>query len=393
MIYNETIYNKHWTEKKLNELGEFARGKSKHRPRNDKKLFDGGGYPLVQTGDIKNANLYLNQHSKEYNDFGLQQSKLWGKGTLCITIAANIAECAILNYPMCFPDSIVGFIPYKNMCSSEFMYYLFAYIKSSVQSSASGSIQDNINLEYLSNLKLRIPDLNYQNKIVKILKNLDDKININNKLISKTNNIIGNIFNYYSNMNDDSYKKLKDFDVKIITGKTPSTKQISNFGEDVPFITIDDIRDNMYITDTTRKLSISGAESQKNKYIKENSICVSCIATVGEIGITTCLSQTNQQINSIEVSNKELYYLYCYLKNYFNNTANIKQGNIFDNLSKDEFSNIDIKIINDERLNEFNKYVEPLFKRIKEVYLETNKLRNIREKLLPLLMNGQIKLN
>ena len=160
MIFNETKYNSSWNTKKLIELGEFSRGKSKHRPRNDKILFENGKYPLIQTGDIKSSNLYVKKHSSEYNDLGLEQSKLWDKGTLCITIAANIAESGILAYPMCFPDSIVGFTANKDECSELFMYYVFEYIKNSIKSSASGSIQDNININYLSNLEFKIPDLN-----------------------------------------------------------------------------------------------------------------------------------------------------------------------------------------------------------------------------------------
>ena len=189
MIYNETRFNNKWKTEKLSDLGNFSRGKSKHRPRNDKILFDGGGYPLIQTSDIKNSNLYIKKHNSEYNDFGLQQSKLWNKGTLCITIAANIAETGILDYPMCFPDSVVGFTPKKNKCTSEFMYYIFNYIKNSIQSSASGSIQDNINIDYLSNLEFKIPTLKIQKEIVNILSTIDNKINKNNDIISEIENI------------------------------------------------------------------------------------------------------------------------------------------------------------------------------------------------------------
>jgi Type I restriction modification DNA specificity domain. len=155
MIYNGGRYNQDWDTKKLDELGKFSRGISKHRPRNDPRLFDNGKYPLVQTGEIKAANLYLTKHTQLYNDFGLKQSKLWDAGTLCITIAANIAETAILDYPMCFPDSVVGFQAYQKETSELFMHYLFEYIRNSIQNAASGSIQDNINLEYLMSLKFK----------------------------------------------------------------------------------------------------------------------------------------------------------------------------------------------------------------------------------------------
>ena len=168
MIFNKSIYNTHWNTKELNELGIFSRGKSKHRPRNDSKLFENGKYPLIQTGDIKNAILYINSHTQNYNEFGLEQSKLWDKGTLCITIAANIADTAILSYPMCFPDSVVGFSAYTKETSEIFMHYIFIYIQKAIQNSVIGSIQDNINIDYLKKLRFKIPPKEYQDKIVSI---------------------------------------------------------------------------------------------------------------------------------------------------------------------------------------------------------------------------------
>ncbi len=90
-----------WKVCKLDKLGFVGRGKSKHRPRNDESLY-GGEYPFFQTGDIKAATFHLMEYAQTYNQKGLAQSKLWQPGTLCITIAANIAETAILSIPGCF---------------------------------------------------------------------------------------------------------------------------------------------------------------------------------------------------------------------------------------------------------------------------------------------------
>ena len=98
-----------WKKVTLDKMGVVSRGKSKHRPRNDARLF-GGKYPFIQTGDIGSAGLYVLDYSQTYNEEGLAQSKLWAKDTLCITIAANIADTALLAFPACFPDSIIGFV-------------------------------------------------------------------------------------------------------------------------------------------------------------------------------------------------------------------------------------------------------------------------------------------
>lgn len=99
-----------WESKTIKDLNIIGRGKSKHCPRNDVRLY-GTEYPFVKTSDIKHAGLFLKTYSQAYSEFGLKQSKLWPRGTLCITIAANIAETTILDIEACFPDSIIGFTP------------------------------------------------------------------------------------------------------------------------------------------------------------------------------------------------------------------------------------------------------------------------------------------
>lgn len=108
----------------LDDLGILGRGRSRHRPRDEISLY-GGIYPFIQTGDVKHAPFYINTYSQTYNEKGLAQSKLWNPGTLCITIAANIADTAILNIKVCFPDSILGFIPYKDKSDVRFVKYSF----------------------------------------------------------------------------------------------------------------------------------------------------------------------------------------------------------------------------------------------------------------------------
>jgi type I restriction enzyme S subunit len=100
---------------------------------------------------------------------------------MCITIAANIAETAILTYPACFPDSVVGFIADPKKCSVHFIEYMFRYLRSKIQHEATGSVQDNINLATLDRLKFPLPPLREQQAIACILGALDDKIELNRR--------------------------------------------------------------------------------------------------------------------------------------------------------------------------------------------------------------------
>lgn len=172
-----------WCNKRLSDLGELNRGKSKHRPRDAKHLY-GGPYPFLQTGDIKSADGLVTNYSQTYSEAGLAQSRLWPRGTLAITIAANIAETAILDFDACFPDSVVGFIADKEKTSSRFVEYLFRILKRQIQHehAGSGSVQDNINLGILNQLEFKVPPLDEQQKILSVLGVLDDKIELNRQM-------------------------------------------------------------------------------------------------------------------------------------------------------------------------------------------------------------------
>lgn len=178
---------------KITDLGTVNRGKSKHRPRNDSILY-GGEYPFIQTGDVKKANLHLVDYTQTYNDMGLKQSKLWKKGTLCFTIAANIADSAILGMDACFPDSIIGFLPYENVSDTTYVKYLFDELKLYFQQISKGTTQDNLSLDKICRVKLRVPDYDTQVKVASILSTYDTAIENNNKRIRLLEQMAENLY-------------------------------------------------------------------------------------------------------------------------------------------------------------------------------------------------------
>ena len=167
-----------WKLVKLSDLGEVNRGKSKHRPRDAAFLY-GGSYPFIQTGDVKASDGRITSYNQTYSEAGLKQSRLWPSETMCITIAANIAETGILTFPACFPDSIIGFIADKKQCDVYFIEYLFRLLKKRIQAQANGSVQDNINLQTLERIIFPVPEIRIQKNISNFLKKLDDKIILN----------------------------------------------------------------------------------------------------------------------------------------------------------------------------------------------------------------------
>lgn len=165
-----------WRWVRLFDIGELSRGKSKHRPRNDDVLYINGTIPLIQTGDVAAAKKYVKSYGKCYNEIGLAQSRLWKAGTLCITIAANIGDVAILGFDACFPDSVVGFQPFSEDVSTEYIYYMLLAYKQRMNAKATKVAQSNLSLDKISTLFFPFPPIEEQRRISKRLNDLMEQI-------------------------------------------------------------------------------------------------------------------------------------------------------------------------------------------------------------------------
>lgn len=217
-----------WDYVTLDKLGSISRGKSKHRPRNDKTLF-GGKYPFIQTADVKAAGLYLTDYNETYNDKGLAQSKLWSAGTLCITIAANIADTAILGIDACFPDSVMGFTPYEDISNVKFVKYAFDILQRDCKKISQGTAQDNLSWKKLSTIKFPAPDIEIQDKIVSKLSVYDALIENNRKQIKLLEEAAQRLYKeWFVDLHFPGYE-----DVKIVDGLPEGWEKCSIMDNDV----------------------------------------------------------------------------------------------------------------------------------------------------------------
>ena len=171
-MFGDPINNsKHWDLIPLASLGRLERGVSKARPRNAPDLL-GGPYPLVQTGEVANCETYITSYNSTYSEKGLAQSKMWPAGTLCITIAANIAKTGILTFDACFPDSVVGFIP-NDSVDLIFVHHWFRAVQQHLEELAPSTAQKNMNLAVLSSLTVISPPLLEQQLFSSIVNQAD----------------------------------------------------------------------------------------------------------------------------------------------------------------------------------------------------------------------------
>lgn len=397
-----------WDVCRIDDLGTVNRGKSKHRPRNDSILF-GGSYPFIQTADVKKANLYITEYDTTYSDIGLAQSKLWDKGTLCITIAANIAESAILGIDACFPDSVVGFIPHKGKADLKFVKYLLDEFKVYMQQISKGTTQDNLSLDKLRRVKFNVPDYETQVKIANTLSTYDDLIENNNKRIKLLEQMAENLykewfvrfrFPCYESAEFENgipkgweiYQAQNLFNISI--GRTPDRKQFDFFTtnkDDVLWVSISDMKDNMFITKSSEYLTDEAIKKVNMPMVEEGTVLLSFKLSVGRVSITTKLSCTNEAIAHFKTNEKELLeYTYLYLKlfNYQNlgNTSAI--GNA---VNSTIIKKMKFLLPNRELIQKFHNCTKDIFVQIKNVMNENENLIKQRDLLLPRLMSGKLE--
>lgn len=235
-----------WVEKKLGDVAEINRGKSKHRPRDANFLY-GGIYPFIQTGDIRNADTFITSASQSYSEEGLRQSKLWNEDTLCVTIAANIAETAILKIKACFPDSVIGILPFEGESLVMFLKIQFERFKIDIQKLSQGLAQANLNKESLSKIKFGFPTLPEQTKIATFLSSVDEKLQALKKkkahLETYKKGLMQQLFSGDLRFKDKDGKDFPDWEEKTLggvttwaSGGTPPKNNPSYWEGDIPWI-------------------------------------------------------------------------------------------------------------------------------------------------------------
>lgn len=277
-----------------------------------------------------------------------------------------------------------------------------------------GANQANISPSDVKWLEILIPEsLSLQKKIAAILSNYDELIENNNRRIQILEQTAQEIYKEWFvdyrfpwhesikmiESGTDFWKIPEGWEIvkmntlwKVITWKTPSTKDSSNFGNYLPFIKTPDLHWNIFCIKTEQCLSEKWVSSQMNKILPVNSLIVSCIWTVWVVSITSELSQTNQQINTLVLGDliylEYLYFKFKWLKQHLMNIWS--NGATMTNVNKDKFENIEILVPSNDLMGNFNLIVNPLFQEILVMQNENENLKKTRDLLLPKLISWEI---
>jgi type I restriction enzyme S subunit len=391
--------------KNLSEIGSVGRGKSKHRPRNAPELY-GGSFPFIQTGNVKHSNFYITNYTQTYSDKGLAQSKLWPPGTLCITIAANIADTAILTFPACFPDSIIGFIPKRGIADVKFVKYCLDTYKQQMQLISQGTTQDNLSLEKLLSIRLMIPTFATQQKIAAVLSAYDDLIENNKRRIALLEKMAEEIYReWFVRMRFPGHEKAK-FEkgvpegweqkpsnevLDVLSGGTPKTDVPAYWDGHIPFFTPKDAADNFYVLNTEKNITEKGLRTCNSRLYKKDTIFITARGTVGKLVLANRDMAMNQSCYALlPKSGRDVYFYFVAIKTAISYIKGVSKSGVFDNIIVDTFKVVPILMPTDELVKRFNELIRPLFQQTATLLQENEILVETRNRLLPRLISGKL---
>lgn len=409
-----------WDVRMIQDVAEVVSGAT---PKTKVAEYWDGNIAWITPKDLSNhTERYIYRGDRMITDEGLKNSsaKLLPKGSVLFSSRAPIGYTAIAAQELCTNQGFKSMICNQQILDNNFMFYMMNYKKNEIENIAGGSTFKEVSGKTVKEFKIPIPPLDEQKAIAKVLSDLDEKIETNNKINKKLEEMAQAIFKQwfvdfeFPNEDGKPYKSsggemveselgmipkgwevdsLSNLVKEVITGKTPSTKKSENYGDKYPFVTIPDMHNKVFVTKTERYLSEEGHKLQEKKLIPKNSIMVSCIATVGLVSISSEAVHTNQQINSIIPNSiEEVFYFYEYLKLMEDRLKRIgSAGSATLNVNKGEFEKIKYIYPNSRIINKYNNTVKNIYEKIKLNEIENNRLAQLRDTLLPKLMSGEIR--
>ena len=321
------------------------------------------------------------------------------KGDIIMTAVGTLGKCWLVDSTeFYFKDgNCLWFYNFNRKINNKYLYYYMCsnFFQNKIDNICIGSTQKALTIQQLKEVNINLPCIETQNKIVKILDNICHKIRINSQTNDNLLELINNLYKE-SFSNIEEYKQADEI-ANITIGKTPprSNRECFTYNEDdIKWLSISDLgKCGIYAWNTSEKLTENAVNKYNVKVIPENTIVLSFKLTIGRIAITANKMATNEAIAHFNLlDNDMIYYLYSYLKNFdyskLGNTSSIATA-----VNSKIIKAMPIGIPNKHSVLEFNNTVRPLFEKIKLNEEQNMTLTQLRDNLLPKLMNGEIDLD
>jgi len=372
------------------------------------------GVPFVTIANINKSNQFDFSDTmfvpKDYYDL-LDSKRKAQVGDVLYSVVGSFGIPVLIKEerPFVFQRHIAILRPNERI-NSAFLYYtmLSRDFYAKADAAAIGAAQRTVSLTSLRGLEIELPPLKVQEAIASKLSVYDNLIENNQKQIKLLEEAAQRLYKEwfvdfrFPRYEDTpivdgvpegwSLRPISDFG-EVVTGKTPSTEKKEYYGGNIPFVKIPDMHGCVYPVITESSLTEAGAKTQINKFIPRNGIMVSCIATVGLVNIAVERCQTNQQINSIILSDeRDLYYVFSAVKRLKELLEGVgSNGATMTNVNKMKFASLPVLYPSEELRDSYYSFCKPIFEKIYNLSLSVVRLKKSRDRLLPKLMSGEIE--
>jgi len=399
------------------KLGDILEALIDYRGKTPKKIKF--GIPLITAKIVKNG--FIDEPKEfiaesDYNSWmtrGLPQI-----GDIVLTTEAPLGEVAkIKNSKIALAQRIVTLRGKQGMLSNDYLkYFLTSPVgQGRLKERGTGTTVLGIKQSELRLVEVDLPDFQTQIRIASVLSAYDDLIENNEKRIKALEEMAQLLYTeWFVKFKFPGHEKVKMVDSgteygmvpegwevkrlkdvgRVVTGKTPPTSNLENFDGEVLFIKTPDVHGNIFVLETEQTLSEIGASTQSLKLLPAKTVFVSCIGTLGAVGITSKTSQTNQQINALMLNdNSDYCFFYLFAKSLKQRLVGLgSNGATMGNVNKDKFENINIVYPREEIKNLFFKATANLFDEILSLQKHNKNLSKTRDFLIPQLVTGKREL-
>lgn len=384
-------------------------------PKTSVKEFWDGDIDWLAVADFNSSNRYVNSASKKITELGLNNSntKMLEKGDLIISARGTVGAIAQLTKPMAFNQSCFGLRGKKDKLDTDYLYYWLKNYVDVLLNKSQGSVFNTINLSTFDDIKIELPSIADQRKISNLLTLLDDKIQTNNQINQELEAMSKTLYDYwfvqfdFPDQNGKPYKssggkmvynpelkreipegwgveKLENV-ANITMGQSPKGSSYNETGEGIMFF--------QGSTDFGWRFPVARQyTTEPSRIAEEDDILLSVRAPVGTLNIADtrcCIGRGLAAINSKVRANSYIFNVMQDFKKLFDMMNSV--GTTFGSITKDDLYSLQLVYPPTELLMKFDKSVKSFDKEIKNRSRQNQELTQLRDWLLPMLMNGQVK--
>ena len=384
-------------------------------PKTSVKEFWDGDIDWLAVADFNSSNRYVNSASKKITELGLNNSntKMLEKGDLIISARGTVGAIAQLTKPMAFNQSCFGLRGKKNKLETDFLYYWLKNYVDVLLNKSQGSVFNTINLSTFDDIKIELPTIADQCKISNFLTLLDDKIQITNQINQELEAMAKTLYDYWFvqfDFPDQNGKPYKSSGGKMVYNPELKREIPEGWGVEK----LGDI--SQYVSE-----KVDSFELNIENYVGTDNM----IADMGGIELTTSIpksgTSTKFSAGDILISNIRPYFKKIWLSDRtggcsadvlcIRTNRTIPKEFIYATLARDDFFNYDVAGSKGSKMprgdkkhimeypivfefgiaEQYSKIVKPIYEGVHENNNQNQELTQLRDWLLPMLMNGQVQ--